>query len=232
MKKIAVLSCIVGLVAASTQSFAAVRVVRFINGRKIIETIDQKAAWARRAAKRPVQSVKPRKPASVPSGYYRTRVAKRNVGKVANAGLQYVRPNMKKPAQTSVVARGVERAVAQAEQLQVKPPVAAEELVRSGLSTAWKENGGKMLYDDQIKLVRDVVAFYEKQGLEGQRVAGPDGLELVRYDLPREKMVLYRPEFDDIQVLYSDRDFILYDPSDNYGQVASLGTSEMVTPVK
>lgn len=237
MKKLAVLSCIVGLVAASTQSFAAVKVVRFVNGRKIIETIDQEAAWARRVAKRSApQKVKPRKLASVPAGYYRNRVAKPNVARALSQELHYVRPNEGRVAQhatpatqTPSLTQYVERAVARSERLRLS---GTERASVNAVRAAWKDAGGKMLYDDQIKLVRDVVEFYEKQGQAGKRVVGPDGLELVRYDLPTERMVIYRAGYDNIEVLNADQYCIIYDPADHYGQVISMGALEMFVPAR
>ena len=133
---------------------------------------------------------------------------------------------------TQVLQQQVERSVAAFERSHPNPVTITKDFSTRALRKAWLDTGGKMLYTDQIKLVRDVVDFYEKQGQAGERVVGPNELELVRYDLPAEKMVIYRAGYDNIEVLNADQYCIIYDPVDNYGQIISVGALEMFAPTK
>ncbi len=238
MHKLITWSCIVGLVAASTSSFAAVKVVKFINGRKIIETIDQNLAWSRKAANRPQRVTNPPKVASKSLRHYRRGAFERGMSEAITNELRYVHPNVPKtlgPARTTkptTLVQQVEQAVDKSVRLRNKSASVARNVSRQELLSAWKDVGGKMLYDDQIKLVRDVVSFYEKQGQTGQRIVGPDGLELVRYELPLERMILYDSGRDEIQILNADQYCVIYDPADRYGQVISTGALKMFAPDK
>ncbi len=131
-----------------------------------------------------------------------------------NKGPRAIRPSQS--AHTAAIAARVERAVTRAEQARVKPLTSEE---KAFLADLWKENGGKMVYDDQAKLVQDVVSFYENQGLAGQRIEGPYGHEVLRYDLPADGIVFYRPGYNNRRVLNTENYFIMYDPANHYGQI-------------
>lgn len=92
MNRWIVLSCIVGLLSAGTQSFAGIKWPKF-SKRKSLTTMEKAEAHAPRVNTPVVRTLH-----TVPPGYYRTRFNPIQVDRKAMEGLQYVRTKTPLPA--------------------------------------------------------------------------------------------------------------------------------------
>lgn len=170
-----------------------------------------------------------------------TRLQRIAKGTIVNGKLRYIRPGVNETtrATVSTMAQQVERAAGQAQQSHAKavlPAVinleqraaAVEELKRAWetSTTPWKKSGGKMIYDNQAELARDIANFYGLEG--GKAYKGILDEDLILYTVPEG--IIYHPASRVLpRILDPQVDFIMYNPAKKRGQVL---TADMLSLFK